>query len=275
MRWRALSLFLGIACLLLASYLGWALHRISDSVLWREARISNAAWPRPWPYPDEWLWRWHDQLHIEHPSPPNTLKMRGELPRMKMTLWGWIVVSAMAGGSLTVLGFRLIPYDSFVIAVDQPVGVIVERLLARIEPAQGIHHNSNHSYFEGTVWDSGFKVVKVPSSRGECPIVVRGRIEGGPEGTVVYVRMRLFHPVLGFLCAWFGTLGAALAFTLVKVLADLDNWPGRWIELLNALEVLVGLVWLSWAAILAWFLFSWRNSREEITRLLGNSHSTN
>jgi hypothetical protein len=113
MRWRVLSLCLAFISFLLASYFAWARHRISGPVLFREARIGNPNWPRKWPYPDEWLLQWGDQLSAEHPVPPGSIPIHGELPRMEMKLWGWVVVSGLVGVSLLALGLRLVPYASF------------------------------------------------------------------------------------------------------------------------------------------------------------------
>ena len=82
MRWRVLSLFLASLSFVMASYFGWASYRISGPVLFEEMREGNPNWPRKWPYPDEWLWRWNDRLDAEDPGPPGTLKMHGELPTM-------------------------------------------------------------------------------------------------------------------------------------------------------------------------------------------------
>jgi hypothetical protein len=87
-RWRVLALCLSIGSFLITAYFGWASYRISGPVLFEEMREGNPNWPRKWPYPDEWLWRWNDQLDAEDPGPPGTLKMHGELPTMQMKLMG-------------------------------------------------------------------------------------------------------------------------------------------------------------------------------------------
>lgn len=57
MRLRILSAVLVVGGLLAAAYLGWAYHRMSY-----EVRRSDRGWPRPWPYPDDWLHRWERRL---------------------------------------------------------------------------------------------------------------------------------------------------------------------------------------------------------------------
>src|SRR5438093_1379536 len=134
MRWRVLSLCLAVGSLLIAAYFGWASYRISGPVLFEEMREGNPNWPRKWPYPDEWLWQWGDQLAAEHPIPPGSIPMHGELPRMQLKLRGWIVVSGLVGICLLVQGLRLVPYVSFTVPTAEPVESLVERLSARIDP---------------------------------------------------------------------------------------------------------------------------------------------
>jgi hypothetical protein len=88
MRWRVLSLFLASLSFVMASYFGWASYRISGPVLFEEMRAGNPNWPRQWPYPDEWLWQWGDQLAAEHPIPPGSIKIHSELPTMRLKLLG-------------------------------------------------------------------------------------------------------------------------------------------------------------------------------------------
>jgi hypothetical protein len=76
--WHRLLGALVIVCgLALVVYLGWCQRRLSMPVL-----LSDAAWPRSWPYPDRWLERWLDRLEKEHPTPPGYIKPEGELYRL-------------------------------------------------------------------------------------------------------------------------------------------------------------------------------------------------
>lgn len=85
--------------LLATSYLGWALKRSSGSTMIAEGRM----WPRAWPYPDEWLLRWHDRLDAAHPE-PGAIKMHGEWPRLHFHLLGLVSASLI----LTVSGAALL-----------------------------------------------------------------------------------------------------------------------------------------------------------------------
>jgi hypothetical protein len=87
--------FLALAaiCMLMATYLGFAFARISNTAL-----AEDNQWPRPWPYPDQWLLRWNDQLDAEYPAPPGTLKIHGEIPRMRFRLLVGFSAFFLAGG---------------------------------------------------------------------------------------------------------------------------------------------------------------------------------
>lgn len=62
-------------------YAAWALHRASDAVL-----VRDASWPRPVPDPDGWIAALNDWYDARYPAPPDTLKIHGELPRVRLTL---------------------------------------------------------------------------------------------------------------------------------------------------------------------------------------------
>lgn len=77
--------FLVLLCfvfLLLGAYFGWALHRISPSVL-----MDDGAWPKPWPYPDSWLLKLNNRYDAIYPAPPGCIKIHGEIPRVRFTLF--------------------------------------------------------------------------------------------------------------------------------------------------------------------------------------------
>ena len=92
MKARAFALFVFVSGLLVASYLCWAWHRTTGSVF-----ISDSAlWPRPWPYPDGWLYRWEQHLDAARPALPGTIKLAGEWQLLHIYLSGWIVLSLLA-----------------------------------------------------------------------------------------------------------------------------------------------------------------------------------
>lgn len=272
MRWRILALSLAFASFLVAAYFGWASYRISGPVLFEEARAGNPNWPRKWPYPDEWLWRWNDQLDAEDPGAPGTLKMRGELPTMKMKLMGWIFVSGLIGICLAVLGLRLVPYVSFTVTTPETVSSVIERLSARINPNKSIGPSVDQDRYQGDVWKSGFQMMKLRTVHGDCPIVFCGRFVpwSGGGGLEIKVTARLFRPLLWFLFVLFGAMALAIACALAMVESDKTGWFYKHTQgdLLDVLYALVGMFLLSWAAMVAWFRFGGRKSLEQITQLL-------
>jgi hypothetical protein len=76
--------FIGLA------YVGWSLHRMSSGVI-----VMDSAWPRPFPYPDPWLDRFHQWLDARNPPPAGAMKMHGEVFKVRLTLW--LVQAGLAG----------------------------------------------------------------------------------------------------------------------------------------------------------------------------------
>ena len=74
-----------------AAYLEWARHRLSGEVLTKDRQL-----PRPWPYPDNWLWRWEQRINIANPAPPGTLKFEGEIETVRERLANWVNLSMVA-----------------------------------------------------------------------------------------------------------------------------------------------------------------------------------
>jgi hypothetical protein len=270
MRWRILSLFLALGSWLLACYFGWSMHRISGEVLLEEARNSNPNWPRPRPYPDKWLLQWNDQLVAEDPGAPGGIRMHGELAWMKMKLLGWIVVSVLVGICFAVHGLSLVPYISFTVPTREPIDAILGRLSTRINRGRA-SPSAREDYYQGVVWDSGFKLRKVRASSGECPLVVCGRFKLSPAGLgdQIHVTARLFGPVLWLLFLWIAALAGAIGLMVAIV------ETGKRADLLEVLVVLAALAPISWAIMVIWFRVSGRKSLQEITELLTDDAERN
>jgi hypothetical protein len=62
-------------------YFAWAFHRASDAVL-----VSDLSWPRPAPYPDGWILALNHWFDLRHPAPPDSLKLHGEFPRVRLAI---------------------------------------------------------------------------------------------------------------------------------------------------------------------------------------------
>jgi hypothetical protein len=82
-----LSLAVLGACGLL--YFGWAQHRISPKVL-----MYDESWPRRFPHPDGWLLALNNWYDAQYPRQRGTLKMHGELERVRLTVRGAATVAA-------------------------------------------------------------------------------------------------------------------------------------------------------------------------------------
>src|SRR5688500_1410352 len=84
MKTRKLALTFFVLGLLVSIYLSWALYRTWYS--W-----DSEGWPRPLPFPDGWLLRWHDRLDIAHPiTVPMGMKPHGEIYRLCKYLSVWL-----------------------------------------------------------------------------------------------------------------------------------------------------------------------------------------
>lgn len=87
----SILVFVG-ACGLL--YFGWSYHRVSGHVL-----VTDRGWPRPFPYPDGWLFALNNWYDARYPAPPGTIKLRGELKRVRLTTLGACAVAGVAFAS--------------------------------------------------------------------------------------------------------------------------------------------------------------------------------
>jgi hypothetical protein len=100
MKARTFALVGFVTGLLAASYLCWAWHRVTGAVLISDAHV----WPRPFPYPDQWLGWWEQRLDAAHPVSPGFIKLDGEFQRLQTYLSGWIGLSLIISfGSLVWL----------------------------------------------------------------------------------------------------------------------------------------------------------------------------
>lgn len=60
----------------------WAFQRLTADAMVSDAR----AWPRPFPYPDRWLWRLNDYYDARYPAPRGAIKLHGEIARVQLTV---------------------------------------------------------------------------------------------------------------------------------------------------------------------------------------------
>jgi hypothetical protein len=87
---RLIGAVVAAAGLLTAGYLGWARYRISDAV------SLEPGWPRPWPYPDQWVLRW-----VRHLCYDQALRSEGktEVARRRLAQWATAALAMAAVGS--------------------------------------------------------------------------------------------------------------------------------------------------------------------------------
>ena len=87
MKTRIFALLAFLIGILATGYLCWALHRSSINFF-------DNQWPRPWPYPDNWLLVWEHEMDVANPVPPGFMKMDGEWQLQWKYLYGLIGLSS-------------------------------------------------------------------------------------------------------------------------------------------------------------------------------------
>jgi hypothetical protein len=80
-----------VYCALLVAYFGWAWERVGHYVL-----VKDQKWPRPFPYPDQWLWALNNYFDAKYPARPGEIKLHAEIDRVRLVL-------LIALGSLTLI----------------------------------------------------------------------------------------------------------------------------------------------------------------------------
>jgi hypothetical protein len=74
-------------------YFGWSYHRVSTKVM-----ITDRSWPRQFPYPDRWLLALNNWYDARYPAPRGTIKLHGELGRVRLTTAGTCAVATLVFG---------------------------------------------------------------------------------------------------------------------------------------------------------------------------------
>jgi hypothetical protein len=91
------SMILAIPALLGVIYCAWSLHRTSFSIL-----TGDPQWPRPGPYPDQWLVELNDWYDNRNLPPSDSIKLHGEWDRVRVT------VALVLASCLWVLVIRVV-----------------------------------------------------------------------------------------------------------------------------------------------------------------------
>jgi hypothetical protein len=98
-------MILAIPALLGIIYCAWCLHRSSFSII-----TGDPQWPRPHPYPDQWLFALNDWFDTRNPAPPDSIKLHGEWDRVRATvalvfascLWVFVISTVKLQGKKPV-----------------------------------------------------------------------------------------------------------------------------------------------------------------------------
>ncbi len=100
---------------------------------------------------------------------------------------------------------KLLPYDTFTIETPDPLMRVVERLSAQIQPPRGFSWSSdpNHTPYEGTISETGFKINRIIDYRNSFLPMIRGEFEHLPTGTLVRIKMGLHPFVIAFVGLWY------------------------------------------------------------------------
>lgn len=102
MRMRNVGAIFAVSGALVAAYLGWTAHRIGFGIL-----VSDANWPREWPYPDRWVFAYERWLDSERPAASGEHKMIGESRAVEArACFAAVAVAALAvvGSCLWAIG---------------------------------------------------------------------------------------------------------------------------------------------------------------------------
>jgi hypothetical protein len=153
-------------------------------------------------------------------------------------------------------GAGLWPYTSFMVALREPLPEVVRRLSEQVSRWRWFARLP----YSGSVWRSGFKIMRVTRYMNSFMPVLCGRFEASSEGTTAHITMRPHWGVLAFLCGWCGALGTGFIAMLKDVTAGVTPWGILLAPFFMALFA-VGLT-------LGGFWWEAPRRREEITQIL-------
>ena len=100
---------------------------------------------------------------------------------------------------------------------------IVETLNVYVEPKKIFRFFSEHTAFEGTVTQAGFKISRIINGRNSFLPVIIGKFATSQSGITVAVKMRLHAFVAVFLCFWFGGVGVGILDFLAALVTGRDK----------------------------------------------------
>lgn len=117
-----------------------------------------------------------------------------------------------------------VPYQRLTIVTPMSPVEAVERLAEVVGPPRGVlggFWSADHKPYTGTVSGTHFKIVRHLLYRNSFRPVISGRVDAGPEGTVVHASLRPDLFVLVLMLVW---LGVVVDLAAVEALAYLRAW---------------------------------------------------
>jgi len=132
---------------------------------------------------------------------------------------------------------RLWPRDSFEIKTNKSLDEVLASLHKKVEPARWFRLFRPLKPFEGSVWQKGFKIWKVPEFKDYDTLIIRGTFRPGLSGVTIATKMRFSHYATACICFLWVT-GIIPAF-----LVCFGYTRAKWLEM-----VLYSLMYLSFLA---------------------------
>lgn len=140
----------------------------------------------------------------------------------------------------------LLPTHTFSIEVPAPVNEVVDSMRNAVEPVRLIRWWRDHTRFQGTVDESGFRMSRILNYQNSFVPVLRGAFEPAGSRTVIRVRMSIHSFVQLFLWVWL-SFPAWIVFLVARGPAQQDI---RVVVTLCLVMIGFGLA-LAWGAF--WF----------------------
>jgi len=162
---------------------------------------------------------------------------------------------------------KLLPYDTFVLEVNEPVDAVLERLRANTYPSSW-WDITKLPYF-GTTWCDGFKIMPVRRPllyRPPMPVFC-GKLQSKGDRTSIQVTARVSWPQSLLLtclpCAVWIVVTVAV---FNSIIAGIYAWPSIFLPLFILLCYLAGFNFLFWSIEEKW--------RGHLASVLTSDHGT-
>lgn len=159
------------------------------------------------------------------------------------------------------------PSDSFVIETSMPFDEALAALQSEVEPKKLFRRSSDHTKFEGEVFQNGFRITRIIHYRNAFLPIITGRFSPGNTGTKVAIQLAMPSFVSAFLVVWLGGVGlAAVALTSEVLSGSLAPFP--------MLLFPVAMFLFGWALFSAGFWLEVRKQKPMLLELFRGVQST-